>query len=88
VAILALEKDERFGLSIVFPASVLSSSPLTVGAGLFGAAVIDGENDDGPGMADDIAAGANAARLFDFVGGDVEDGSVICDARREDSGLR
>ena len=50
--------------------------------------IVNRENHDGPGMADDIAAGANAARLFDFVGGDVEDGSVICDARREDSGLR
>jgi hypothetical protein len=88
VAVLALEKDQRFGLSIVFLASILSISPVTAGAAVCGAAVIDGENHDRPGMADDIAAGANSAWFFDFIGSDVEDGSVICDARREDAGPR
>jgi hypothetical protein len=93
MAILALEQDARFGGLGFLPGSILSSGVPTARAAIFrakiiGARIIDRENDNGTGMADDIAARANAAGFFDFVGGDVEDGSLICDARRQDARLR
>jgi hypothetical protein len=49
--------------------------------------VIDGQNNDGPGMPDDIAAGAHAPRLFHFIGGDAEHRTPVTDPRRENASL-
>jgi hypothetical protein len=93
MAVLALEKDARFGglgfLLASLPLSGLPTARATISrAAIIGAKIIDSKNDDGTGMTDDIAACANAAGFFDLVGGDVEDRSFICDARRQDARLR
>jgi len=46
--------------------------------GVFGVGLgIDGEDDDGAVVADDVAGGANAAGLGDLVGGDPEDAAFV-----------
>jgi hypothetical protein len=49
--------------------------------------IIDGQNNDGARMPDDIAAGAHAPRLFHFIRGDAEYRAPVTDPGREDAGL-
>jgi hypothetical protein len=79
---LALQKNARLEGSRVRPTTIPLPSRLKSCAG-----IVDRENDDGAGMADDIAASSNSPGLLNLVGGDVEDGSFICDAGREDPRL-
>jgi len=74
VAILALKQDPRLRLPCCFGPAV-------------GGRSVDCQNHDRAGMADDVAPGPNAARLFHFVGSDAEHGSPVAGAGRENSRL-
>ncbi len=78
MAILTLEKNARFRGPVFSRQSFFSRRE--VRAERAGRAIVDGEDNYGTGMADDVAAGAHSAGFSDFVGGDGEDGSFICDA--------
>ena len=49
--------------------------------------VVDGEDDDGAVVADDVARGGDAAGLDDFVGGDGEDFALVDDFGGERAGF-
>ena len=74
VPILAFEQDAQLG----FPASFCSA---------IGDNIVDGQNNNGAGMPDNIAAGAHAPRLFHFIGGDAEHRTPVTDTGSEDVGL-
>ncbi len=88
MAILALEKNARFRRPVFSPGSFFSRRALVARGQINERAIVDGEDDNGTGMADDVAAGAHSAGFSDFVGSDGEDGSFICDAGRENARLR
>ena len=69
--ILALQKNERFRLAFHLP--------------MICGLVVNGQNDDGTGMADHVAASLNAARFLDLVSCDVKCWAVVCDAGRDDT---
>lgn len=50
-----------------------------------GTGVVDCQHDDGAGVMDDVAAGANSVGLLDIVGGDRENRAAIDGAGGDDA---